>query len=386
MTTGKPSRRRDVLMAILGVITCVAITLSATTVWVHQVALNTDRYVSVVTRVATNPEVVDEVSGRLADQVVEQFDIPRLVKPLIRNWIQEQIATFMGTDVFRNSWAAANRAAHTALVRVLRGDSVLDSSDGNLSISVLPVILVGLQRLQEVGLLPDDLDLPDPSDPGAAAAVREVLADRLGIDLPPDFGDVPLIKLSRLETARQVVRIFDIVAVVSVLLAVALVSLTIWLARNRRRAVVLLGLGAAVSVLLAMALVNLIGGAVADALGADGARNTLTALLNAVLGNLVLALGVVLVIGIGAAAAAAFVGRRATPMALAPASVEPAPAASPSPVEPATPAKPASAPKGAAPARSAPPKSTPTRTPKPPERDEPAPPAKPAKRARKTTS
>lgn len=376
MTDGTHSRRRDILMAVLGVITCVAITLSATTVWVHQVALNTDRYVAAVTRVATNPAVVEEVSGRLADQVVDQFEIPRLVQPLIRNWIQEQIATFMGTDVFLDAWAAANRAAHATLLRVLRSDSILQGSDGDLSISVLPVILVGLQRLQEVGLLPDDLDLPNPSDPNAADAVREVLAERLGIDLAPDFGEMPLVRLSRLETARQVVRIFDLVAVVSVVVAVALVALTVWLARNRRRALVLLGLGTAVSLLVAMGLVTAISGAVASALTEDGAGNTVSALLDALVSNLVLVLGVVLVIAIGAAAAAWFVGRRSTPMALAPAggapptSVEPAPAS-----DVAQTAKPAPRPKTA-----------PATKKVPPETDEPAPPAKPAKRARKTPS
>ena len=350
MTDGNHSRRRDVLMAVLGVVTCVAITLSATTVWVHQVALNTDRYVTTVSRVATNPAVVEEVSGRLADQVIDQFDIPRLVKPLIRNWIQEQIATFMGTDVFLNAWAAANRAAHTTLVRILRSDSILDASDGDLSISVLPVILVGLQRLQEVGLLPDDLGLPNPSDPDAADAVREVLTQRLGIDLPPDFGEMRLVQLSRLETARQFVRIFDLIAVASIVVAVALVALTVWLARNRRRALVLLGLGTAVSLLVAMGLATAISGAIASALTEDGARNTVSALLDALVSNLVLVLGVVLLIAIGAAAAAWLVGRREAPMALAPA--------------------------GGAPRASV----------KPPESDEPAPPTKPAKRARKTPS
>ena len=111
VTAEQPSRGRNILVGVLGVLACIAITLSATTLWVHQVALNTDRYVTVVSRAANDPDVTEAVGSRLADQIVDEFDIPRLVKPLIRDWIAEQIAAFMGTDVFTDVWAGANRVA-----------------------------------------------------------------------------------------------------------------------------------------------------------------------------------------------------------------------------------------------------------------------------------
>ncbi len=310
MTAPTHTRRHNVLLGILGVITCIAITLSAATLWVHQVALNTDRYVTVVSRVPANPQVQEELSGQLADRVVDEFDVPRLVKPLIRDWIQKQIGAFMDSDVFVNGWAAANRVAHTALVRVLRGDSVLDSTDGELSISVLPVIIVGLQRLIDVGILPDDLELPDPSDVDAGDVVRRVLEERLGINLPPDFSEMPLVRMSNLESVRQVVRVFDIVTVASLLIAAALVGLTIWLARNRRRAVFILGLGLVVTVLITQLLVVTVGRVVANAVSEDGSRETLAAIIEALLGNLAAALTLVLILGVAAAAGAAFLGLR----------------------------------------------------------------------------
>jgi hypothetical protein len=299
-----------VLVGTLGVITCIVITLSASALWVHQVALNTDRYVTVVTRVATNPEVVDEISGRLADQVVQQIDIPQLVKPLIRNWIQEQIGAFMDTDVFSDAWGAANRLAHTALVALLRGDSRLDSSDGELTIGVLPVIIVGMERLQEVGLIPDDVDLPDPSDPDASTIIREVLADRLGIDLPSDAGEVPLVRMSRLETARQLVTVFDIITVVGLVLAALLAALTIWLARNRRRAILYLGVGTAITVVVVQILALVLSGTVADSMARDGTP-VLGAIVGALISNLALALTVVLLLAAGTIVAAVVAGRRA---------------------------------------------------------------------------
>lgn len=311
VTETMPSRGRNILVGTLGVLACIVITLSATTLWVHQVALNTDRYVTVVTRTATNPEVVDEISGRLADQIVEQFDIPRLVKPLIGNWIQEQLAAFMETDLFSDAWGAANRVAHTALVALLRGDSRLDSMDGELTIGVLPAVIIAMERLQEVGLIGDDVELPDPSDIDAATVVREIIADRLGIDLPPDFGEVPLVRLHRLETARQLVTVFDVITVASLVIAAVLAALTIWLAHNRRRAVLRLGLGTAAAVLVVQLLALLLSQVVADSLAQDGTP-ILGAIAGALISNLALALTVVLVLAIVVAVATIVVGKRAT--------------------------------------------------------------------------
>ena len=309
MTDPTPSRGRNILVGTLGVLACIAITLSASILWVHQVALSTDRYVTVVSRAATDPDVVAEVSGRLADQIVDQFDVPRLVKPLLRDWIAEQLGRFMATDVFTDAWAGANRVAHTAVVGFLRRDTPLDSSDGELSISVLPVLIIGLERLQETGILPDDLDLPDPSDLGEGDVIRELIAERLGIDLPPDFGEVPLVRLSRLESVRQLVRSFDLVTMIGVAVAVVLTALTVWLARDRRRAVMLLGLGTAAAVLIVQVITLILSQAVETSLADDGTP-ILAAIVGALISNLALALTVVLVLGIISAAGAVVIGRR----------------------------------------------------------------------------
>ena len=330
VSTAKPSRGRTVLVAILGILACVAITLSATTLWIHQVALNTDRYVSVVSRVVSDPQVVAEVSTNLAERVAERIEIPRLVEPLLQNWLQEQIAEFMASETFADGWAAANRVAHTALVRILRSDAVLPEEPVTISVSQL--LVIGIERLQEVGVIPDDLQLPDPADSGAADRIREILADRLDVDLPPDFGQITIVRPARLEMARQFVRIFDFVTVASVLLAIGLIALTIYLARNRLRAVLLLGIGAAVALLAAIAGTGAISSVVAGALAEAGARGTLSAMLSALLGDLATALVIVLVFGALTVLAVQLIGRSRSPAAaMAMASPVPVPWAPPTP-------------------------------------------------------
>jgi hypothetical protein len=301
--------RRGLIIA-LGVIACLSITLATTTVWVHQVALNTDRYVKVVTNVATDPAVVEELSAKLADDVIDRFDPPRLVRPLIHDWIQGKIAAFMGSDAFLTAWAEANRAAHTALVKILRSDAVIDP-DTTVNLDVLAAMGIAAQRLQEVGIIPDDVDLSG-NNPAALRAAVTAAAERLGIDLPASFGQVPLLRAAQLERARQLVTIFDWVTVGAVLVAAALVALTIWLSRNRLRAAIYVGFGAAVAALLAQLAIAGIGDAVVSAIAADGAHATVGAMLSSLIGSLTMALVWVLVLGAGVAIAAAMIQRRTT--------------------------------------------------------------------------
>jgi predicted lysophospholipase L1 biosynthesis ABC-type transport system permease subunit len=155
------------------------------------------------------------------------------------------------------------------------------------------------------------VELPDPSDAEASTAIREVITDRLGIDIPPDFGEVPIVRMSRLETARQLVTIFDFITVASLVVAAVLAALTIWLARNRRRAVIRLGFGTAAAVVVVQLLALILSQVVADSM----ARETpiLAAIVGALISNLALALTVVLVLAIGVALATMVVSRRAQP-------------------------------------------------------------------------
>jgi hypothetical protein len=335
MTTERPSRGRSVLVAILGILACIAITISATTVWVHQTALNTDRYVSVVSRVAADPAVIDEVSTNLADRVtdriVSRVELPAFVVPLLESWLQEQIASFMASEAFADGWTAANRAAHSTLVRILRSEAILGEEP--VTISVAELVVIAIDRLQEAGVIPADVELPDPSDSEAVEAIRQILAERLDVEVPPDFGQITLVRPERLETARQLVRIFDIVTVVSVLVAIALVALTIYLARNRLRAVLLLGIGAAVALLVAIGATGAISGAVAGALAEAGVRGTLGAMLSALLGDLAAALVVVLIFGALTVLGVLYVGRQPSPAA-AMAVASPYPAPWPTPADP----------------------------------------------------
>ena len=78
----------------------------------------------------------------------------------------------------------------------------------------------------------------------------------LGVTLPPDFGTVRLMPVARLAAAQNVVRIFDLVVIVLIVLSALLVALALWLAPNRRRMLIYLGIGVVIVFLLARLAMN----------------------------------------------------------------------------------------------------------------------------------
>ena len=86
-----------------------------------------------------------------------------------------------------------------------------------------------------MGLIPSDVQLPDLTSPEAPEVLAQRLQTALGVTLPPDFGTIRLMPFERLATALTIVRAFDVVVIVLIVLSIVLVALTLWLASNRRR-------------------------------------------------------------------------------------------------------------------------------------------------------
>ncbi len=124
---------------------------------------------------------------------------------------------------------------------LLRNDSpFVDVNGTTATIDLLPVAVEGLRVLQEQGILPASVVLPDVSDPAGRDAAIATLESRLGRDLPDDFALIQVADANRLATAQSAVRAFDIVTVVLVVLAVVFIAATILLSGRRLRMAALL--------------------------------------------------------------------------------------------------------------------------------------------------
>ncbi len=260
-------RRRRVLSGIALVLACLSIVVTTIGIWTHQVALNTNRFSALIESVVTDPAVVDPLSARISNQVVEALEVharlesrlPDALKPLagaltvsVRDAIEARLRGALQDPRIQDAIVNSLSFTHEHVVRLLRGESeVVAVVDGYLTLDVFPLVGAALTELQAMGIIPADVQLPDLTAPEAPEALAQRLETALGVTLPPDFGTVQLMPADRLEAASSVVRIFDLVVILLVILSIALVALTLWLARDRRRMLIYLGIGTIIAFLVA---------------------------------------------------------------------------------------------------------------------------------------
>jgi hypothetical protein len=193
--------------------------------------------------------------------------------------------------------------AHQRVMNLLRDQApAVTDLNGQVVIEVYPALLVALQELQTAGIIGADVQLPDPATSEPPGVIRGILENRLGVTLPADFGTVPILSVEQLQTAQTVVKAFDIVVIVLIVLAIALSVLAIWLADRRPRMVVFLAIGTVIAFLLARLFTNAATDALTTSIAAEGLRGAVRSILNATLADfrgwaflILIALGIVAV-------------------------------------------------------------------------------------------
>jgi hypothetical protein len=266
------TRVRSGLVGLLFVLACLSITVGTVAVWAHQTLLVTDRFVAVTSRVAAEPQVQALAADKIASQVVTAVDVQGriagvlppnqafLAIPLtnaVEGVLDKKLTEFFANPRAQSAFVAALQFSHAHLVTLLRNDSnFVDVNGTTATIDLLPIAVEGLRVLQEEGILPASITLPDVTDPAGRDATIATLESRLGRDLPDDFALVQIADANRLATAQAVVRAFDFITILLVVLAVVFVAATIFLSGRRLRMVALLAIGTVVSLLLARLIIR----------------------------------------------------------------------------------------------------------------------------------
>ncbi|MDX5451695.1 MAG: hypothetical protein LPK27_02885, partial [Rhodococcus sp. (in: high G+C Gram-positive bacteria)] len=162
-------------VAILTVLVALLAITSVTARFVRSQILDTDRYVTTVAPLGSDPAVQTEIAGTITDEIFARVDVegltsdaltaltdavpatadaPRVdravegLAPVIagqaRNFVYETVLSLVQTDQFEDLWIQANRAAHTGLVAVVTGEggpsSVTVDESGTVSISLGTII------------------------------------------------------------------------------------------------------------------------------------------------------------------------------------------------------------------------------------------------------
>ena len=231
------------LSGVTGVLACVLLPLTLAAVWTAGVLSDTDRYVETVAPVSGDEQVRDAVEERVVKETVGKVDLSAAASRLdsgladlgvseeLRSWLgpaasdlEEKGATFvagvvrkvMEQPAFAAAWDAANREAHTELIRSLesgRATTTAWSSPSRRSWTRW-----------------------SPSSPARASRWRAA---------PLDSVSFTLMEPQDVERASRAYRVLDTLATVLPVAWVVCLVLALLAARNRAAALRRLGLGSA---------------------------------------------------------------------------------------------------------------------------------------------
>ncbi|MFE5768866.1 hypothetical protein ACFQ7O_10985 [Streptomyces sp. NPDC056485] len=242
-------RLRAFLSALLIIIGCVLAPLGIVAAWTSSIVGDTDRYVTTVAPLASNPDVQAAAANRVTGAVMEHIDLPNLLedvapdqRPLlqkalgklgnglegaVRSFVHEKALDVVQSNAFETIWTNANRTVHTSLVRALTGsdEGAVQIKNDSVTIDLAPVIDQVKNKLVDSGM-------------SVAAKIPEVHTD---------FTVLRSDDIGRVKTGF---RLLEIMGFWLPVIAVVLAAVGVLLSVHRRRTLVTAALGFALAALV----------------------------------------------------------------------------------------------------------------------------------------
>jgi hypothetical protein len=258
---GQPARQRwrTVVATLLIVVACVLAPLSVVAVWTRNQVTNTDRYVATVSPLASDPAIQAAIADQITAQVFTYIDIkglttqaldalssrglsPQVASQLeafsvpiangVQSFTRDQVGKIVASDAFTNAWIQANRTAHAELVKALTGEGGGAITVENDTVSVNLAAFIQTVKAQLV-------------------ASGFTLAERI----PQVNASFVLFQSKDITRIRSGFNLLNTLGIWLPIIALILLVLGVYVAKDHRRALVGAAVGVAVSmVVLALAL------------------------------------------------------------------------------------------------------------------------------------
>jgi hypothetical protein len=228
-SAGTSGARRRWLPWVLIVVASVIGLVCALNVWVKRQAMSTDNWTTASANLLENEEIRSALSVYLVNQLYENADVgaalsqrlPEQTKALgpplaaaLEPALVRTADALLGRPRIQQLWQAANRRAHELFMAVINGKhGLLQTTDGNVVLDLRPLLQ---QLADETGL-----------------------GRRLQERLPPDAGQIVVMKGNQLDVARKTVKTIRVLSYLLAFLVLALFACAVWLARGRRRRMLL---------------------------------------------------------------------------------------------------------------------------------------------------
>jgi hypothetical protein len=223
------SRGRRRLVRVLIVLGSLLAFLSVFAIWTERQALDTSEWVNTSGRLIQNSKVREAVSNYLVDQLYENVDVEKELSEKLPGDTKElagpisgglrQVAGSGAEKVLESStaqelWKSANKTTHEQLLEVLEEkEGTLSTEEGKVSLNLGSLIT---NLASQVGI-------------GANLAEK----------LPPDAGQVTILRSDQLKTAQDIVVAIKGLALILSLLTFLCFGFAIYLSRESRWVTVL---------------------------------------------------------------------------------------------------------------------------------------------------
>ncbi|MEV5789760.1 hypothetical protein [Streptomyces sp. NPDC052192] len=242
--TGQRHWVRPFFAVLLIIVAAVLTPLSAVAAWSSDLIGDTDRYVSTMKPLASDPDVQEAVADRVTKAVMQHVDIeslltsvapadrPRLTKALgplsgpitsgLTDFVHSTADKFVSSDAFATLWTDLNRTAHASVDKALtgKGGGAVKLTNDAVVIDLAPVIDRVKQAVVDRGL-------------GIAAKIPEV------------HTDFTVMTSDSIGKAKKLYRLLQIVGFWLPVLTLVLAAGGVLLAIRRRRALVTAALAVA---------------------------------------------------------------------------------------------------------------------------------------------
>lgn len=231
-TRQQPSAWHSWVPWVLVVLAAVIALVSALNIWVKRQALDTNNFTNASVRLLEDPEVRSAISVYLVDQLYQnvnvtaelQKELPPQIQgiaaPLagaLRQLLVRAADTLLSRPRVQELWKQAVMNAHKLFIAVLDGKrQILQNTNGNVVLNLRPIV----QQLEQQG----------------------GLVSKIASQLPPDAGQITIMKGNQLHAARTAVKAVRFLSYFLFFLVIAIYALAVYLATGRRRTV-LMGVG-----------------------------------------------------------------------------------------------------------------------------------------------
>jgi hypothetical protein len=261
-------RLRRGLTPVLVALTVVIFTITVPAAWGNRTILNTDRYVATVAPLAEDPAVQDSIATKVTDQVFTALDVQERLSGLLptnlaflaapmtsamQGFVQDQVLKVVQSDAFERFWVEANRFVHTQVLAILEGDSeTVSVVEGKVLLNLMPLVNLALVQIQGVtsDLVGRDVTIPEVSQDTIPSEAVAQLESALGVDLPDDFGAIPVYDSDELRALQQALHLFQRLLLLLVLAIPVLIGVTLWVSTKRRRTLIQLTVGGTLGLVL----------------------------------------------------------------------------------------------------------------------------------------